>query len=299
MANTLPISLSMGSLPSTVQWTPQQLADAIAARLSLVTSQTFALFVTGSTAPTSNVGPWLKNGKEWWVWSNSDGAYVPIDIVQASLGYIISSSAPDSSVYQFWIETAPGGSPLAIKIYFSGAWVDVYATKFADYSTTTQMNTAIAAAVAGIPAAPSTYPGVGSNSVAQSIPTTSVSTKILITVATINPAPGPINTGTSRYEVPATGNYLVSATTQFDNNTATASGVEVQLGLFKNGSDTGIGDQDGTPSPNGGRWSPGFTVMVPLVAGDYLELFVSIGDGVGTGAVNLTDFQFSVFRVSA
>lgn len=144
---TLPLNIQMGALPPTVQWTPQMLADAIAARLSITTQQAFALFVTGSTEPSSDVGPWLKNGTEWWVWSNTDGAYVPITINQESLGYFIGSAAPDQNIYQFWIETTVGGSPVSLKTYYSGAWVDVYASQFANYPTTAQMN----AAIAGIP----------------------------------------------------------------------------------------------------------------------------------------------------
>lgn len=164
MSNTLPVSIAMGALPASGKWTPQQLADLMVARMSLITSATFALFVTGSTEPSSDVGPWLKNGNEWWVWNATSGDYQPIEINQASLGYFIGSAAPNPLVYQFWIETTAGGSPLAVKIFYSGAWVDVYAAtlasyqtiaaytaSIANYSTTAQMTAAIAAAIAGIP----------------------------------------------------------------------------------------------------------------------------------------------------
>lgn len=133
--STLPLNIEMGALPASVLWTPQQLGDAIAERLRITTQQTFALFVSGSTEPSSNVGPWLRNGTEWYVWSDILGAYEPITIPSASLGYWIGPDAPDGAVYSFWIETAAGGSPLALKTYFSGAWVDVYATTLAAYLT--------------------------------------------------------------------------------------------------------------------------------------------------------------------
>lgn len=164
--STLPLNIQMSALPPNVLWTPQQLGDAIAARLAITTQQTFALFVAGTTEPSSNVGPWLKDNETWYVWSDVDGGYVPQTIPAASLGYWIGPDAPDPSVYQFWIETAAGGSPLALKIYYSGGWVDVYATTLAsyltiataaatyqtladmaNYSTTAQMNAAIAAAL--------------------------------------------------------------------------------------------------------------------------------------------------------
>lgn len=128
MADSLPIQIQLGALPAAVRWTPQQLGDALVARMRLVTAQTFALFVAGSTEPSSNSGPWLKNDSEWWVWSDTAGAYVPITITPESLGYTIGSVAPDPNVYSFWIETTAGGSPLALKIYYAGAWTDVYAS---------------------------------------------------------------------------------------------------------------------------------------------------------------------------
>lgn len=78
MANELPITIQMGALPPSVRWTPQQLFDAGVARMSLVTAQTFALFVSGSTAPLTNVGPWFNTTTlTWWVWDNGTGAYIP------------------------------------------------------------------------------------------------------------------------------------------------------------------------------------------------------------------------------
>lgn len=74
--NTLPITIQMSALPPSVKWTPQQLGDAIAERLSLVTAQTFALFVTGSTAPLYDAGPFLKDGLTWYVWDSVTGSYI-------------------------------------------------------------------------------------------------------------------------------------------------------------------------------------------------------------------------------
>lgn len=303
MSNTLPITIQMGALPSTVRWTPQQLADAMVERMSLVTSQTFALFVTGSTAPTSNVGPWLKNGNEWWVWSNSDGAYVPIEIVQASLGYIISSSAPDPTIYQFWIETAPGGSPLSIKIYYNSAWTDVYATALvaalAPYSTTTQMNAAIAAAVAG-----ATFPSYPAQAVIagspQVINVDATPHKVLFTSDPINPAPAPFVIATSRYVAPANGVYSISMFAQFDNNTGVAATMQVLLAIYKNGVDTGKGGADETPNPPGSRWFPTFGgILLELATNDYVEVWASLQDGTNTGNVDLTATNLNVVRVSA
>jgi hypothetical protein len=135
MANTLPLNIEMAALPPNVASTPQQLADMIAARLFITTQQSFALFVSGSTEPGSNVGPWLKDGTTWYVWDSVSGDYVPQTIEPSSLGYFIGNSAPDPTVYSFWIETAVSGEPLALKIYYSGSWTDVYADTLSNYLT--------------------------------------------------------------------------------------------------------------------------------------------------------------------
>lgn len=170
MADSLPVTIQMGALPVAVKWTPQQLADAMVARMRLVTAQTFALFVAGSTEPGSNSGPWLKNDSEWWVWSNVAGAYVPITIPAASLGYFIGENAPDQNVYAFWIQTTALGSPLALKIYYSGAWVDVYAAAMASYLTIAAAAATYAPlaspALTGTPTGPTAAPGTNTAQIA-------------------------------------------------------------------------------------------------------------------------------------
>ncbi len=308
-SNTLPITIQMGALSPNVKWIPQQLADAIAARLSLVTAQSFALFVSGSTEPASNVGPWLRNGEEWYVWSNDSGSYVPQSISQASLGYIISSSAPDPTQYQVWIQTEVSGSPLAVKIYYSGSWVDVYAATLATYATVAALNAAIAqevidrnaaiaAAVAG--ATFPSYPAQATvETTPQAIPVDGAAHKVVFETAPLNPAPAPFNIVASRYIAPAAGIYAICCTTQFDNDTGVASSMQALIVVYKNGVDTGLGDGDSTPSPTGSRWFPGFTTLIQLAQNDYLELWVELNDGVNTGSVDLTTTDFGVWRISA
>lgn len=149
MANQLPVTIDFGALPNTGQgYTPQEFADRLGLNGQIFTAQDFALFTTGATAPTSDTGPWAKDGNTWYYWDNVTGTYIPFIIEQSSLGYWIGSVAPDPTVYNFWIETTAGGSPLALKTYYAAAWVDVYATVIGNYPTIAQMNAAIAAAVA-------------------------------------------------------------------------------------------------------------------------------------------------------
>lgn len=297
MSTTLPLVIQLGALPPSVQWTPQQLGDALVARMSIVTSQSYALFVTGSTAPTSNVGPWFKTpDNEWYGWSDTAGAYVPISIVQASLGYIISSAAPDPLIYQFWIETTVGGSPLAIKIYYSGAWVDVYATTFASYSTTTQMNAAIAAAVSG--ASFPVYPAKAGILAAQTIDINNTYQQLTLNVTSINPVPAPFNIVSYRYIAPAAGIYQFAFKAQIDDASSTPATLEINVAVYKNGvllEGSEASQVNATPS----RWVADLTSMVSLAANDYLEMFVKAEDGVNTGDIEVLNVSFTVNRISA
>lgn len=67
-------SLPEGFCPANMQ----ELANAIAARLIISPSTEFNTFAIGSTAPASNVGPWLKDCLEWFVFDDSTASYIPI-----------------------------------------------------------------------------------------------------------------------------------------------------------------------------------------------------------------------------
>jgi hypothetical protein len=341
MPNQLPVTIDFGTLPANGQgYTPQEFANRLGVNGRIFTEQQFALFTTGVTAPTSDTGPWAANGNSWYYWDNDTGSYVPFIIPQESLRYFVGNTEPDPDIYEFWIQLDGSGSPLALKTYFSGAWVDVYSSAgymtvaafnaaIAAYSTTAQMNTAISSALAPYAttaamnaaiaasaastlasangytnsqiAALTTYPAQGVSVGTQTVAIDGVAHKVNLGSAPINPAPAPFDTGNSRYVAPATGIYQVSASTQFDNDTGNAALMEVILGLFKNGVFVGdaLGDQDSTPSPNGSRWSPSFSGLVALTAGDYLELFTTVNDGGSGGNITVTVAQLSVNRASA
>lgn len=134
MPNQLPLTVQMGALPLNIQGTPQQLADAIAARLSIVTQQSLALFVSGTTEPSSDAGPWYNTATEpglWYGFSPVLGNYQPLPVADVSLKYILSSSAPDPSIFQLWVKLNGAGKALGVYTYYNGAWHDVYEDVFA------------------------------------------------------------------------------------------------------------------------------------------------------------------------
>lgn len=323
MATALPVQIQMGALPPNIKVTPQQLADLMVARMSLVSEQEFSLFASGTTEPASNVGPWLKttdSGGEWYVWSNDTGDYVPISVPAQSLGYVVSATEPDPATTFFWIQLDGLGSPLALKTYYSGAWVDVYASQltlkaplaspaftgtptaptptYPDNTTKVATTAYVTAAIAAIPSpgAFQSYPADATNTVAQSIPTDGTPTKVTMGSALVNPD-GSFNTGTSRYTAAATGVYSFACSSVFNNDTGNAATMRVALRIYVNGVDTGIGDQDNTPSPNDSEWSPSFGgILGSLNNGDYVEVFAVANDG-GSAAIDLTTIHFSCFRV--
>ena len=53
----------------------QALATEISERLMITPSEPWSSFINGGAQPSSNVGPYLRNGNEWLVWSDSLGTY--------------------------------------------------------------------------------------------------------------------------------------------------------------------------------------------------------------------------------
>jgi len=66
----------------------------------------------------------LKDGTTWYVWSDAVGGYIPATTAPTSLGYIVSVTAPDPTVYQVWFQVSASGVPLYVRAYNSnvGKW---------------------------------------------------------------------------------------------------------------------------------------------------------------------------------
>ncbi len=147
MPTTVPVTFRASPLPQNFVGTPQQFADALVARLAIEAQTQIAFYVTGSVAPSSDVGAWLKNGVTWYVWDVVTGAYIPEIIESESLKYIAQVTEPDPNKYTFWIELDGGGAATAIKTYSALAWHDVYEATFANIYTKAQTDAAITAAI--------------------------------------------------------------------------------------------------------------------------------------------------------
>lgn len=77
MASQLPVTFRAAPLPYNWSGTPNDFLSALVARLAIDSQSQIALINVGSVPPTSDIGPWLKDGVEWYVWDPISGTYVP------------------------------------------------------------------------------------------------------------------------------------------------------------------------------------------------------------------------------
>lgn len=119
-------------IPATFRGTPDDLAVEIVKRMQIVSPSGTAFIFTGDTEPTSNVGPWLKDGTKWYVWDENIKRYVPLDITDSQVNwYWLSASTPPTSNPSVWLRTTKDatdtdpthGSPLGWYLFDGTSWV--------------------------------------------------------------------------------------------------------------------------------------------------------------------------------
>lgn len=305
MPNPVTFDVSAGALPEGLDTDPQGLLQEFAARLIISPSVPWSSFTVGAAQPTSNLGPWFKDGKELWVWDDTLSTYIPVvaaAVLDAnggsqypSLRYAVSSLAPNPTTYSFWIELNSAGKAIDIKHYSSGAWKSIFEDTFAsiqtqftnittNYPTNTAMNTAITNAVDAVRV---NYPVSAALTVNQTVPisTLATNTKLLFNTVTIDPD-SVYDATNSRFVAPVNGIYLVSAEIQIDNNTGDAANMETSLIILKNSGNYQASGMS-ISSPPGARWYPQVSLLVPLAVGDIVEIALSLDDGTNTGNVTV------------
>lgn len=129
-------------LPTNFRGTPQQIFEAILERLELVSDSED--FVINDNMPTSNQGPWLKGGKQWWVWDEDTSTYVPLDVsASTNIKEIVVSAieppAPGEDDPKVWLKI-DGLTVVGIFYWFGEptGWVTV-AAELQPNSITTEM----------------------------------------------------------------------------------------------------------------------------------------------------------------
>lgn len=98
--------IQMGPIPTTFAGTPQEFANEMIRRMKIVSPSGSSFFVVSAVEPTSNVGPWLKNGTQWWVFDEATKRYVPLDIsASETRWYWIGNSTPVDVDPPLWLKT--------------------------------------------------------------------------------------------------------------------------------------------------------------------------------------------------
>jgi len=108
--NRTNLVLRAAPLPQDFQGTVQEFFEEMVRRLAILSPVGTNFFVIGEVEPSSNVGPWLKNGTQWWVFSASAGRYIPQDISASQLPLFFAQDAnpgtpgPDDPLV--WLRTS-------------------------------------------------------------------------------------------------------------------------------------------------------------------------------------------------
>lgn len=285
MATPLPITFRISPLTPGKKYTPQQFADAIAARLSIDTQEELSLFVSGSIAPTTDQGPWLANGTTWYVWDSATGAYVPQPLSFESLKYIASQTPPDQNIYTFWILLDSAGKAQGIYYYSTGAWRSVYDDSFLALQSEIAIKT-------------QQYPFRGDSAADQTL-TAAGDNAVVTFTETFDPT----NVfGASTFTAPVAGYYQINTKVNMEASGGAPTANTVIVKLIKNGSTSGIENEFATcPIIDGdlGQHTYNINTMLSLAANDTIQVYVECSaTGAGNWVIKESGTYFSGHRVT-
>ena len=115
--NATNLYIQSSPIPATFKGSPNDLFTEMIKRMRILSPSGTNFIFVGDTEPTSNVGPWLKNGTQWYVWDPSTKRYVPQNISASfTPGFFIGNSRPTSTNPTVWLQTTQdptSSSPLA------------------------------------------------------------------------------------------------------------------------------------------------------------------------------------------
>lgn len=104
--NATNLLIEAAPLPATFTGGPQDLYAAMIRRMRIVSPSGTNFFFVGDSEPTSNVGPWLKNGTQWWVFDTLTKRYIPLDISASfTAAFWMQATTPPSSNPPAWLRT--------------------------------------------------------------------------------------------------------------------------------------------------------------------------------------------------
>lgn len=106
--------IQMAQLPPTFKGTPQDLSVEMIKRMRIVSPNGVNFIFIGDVEPTSNVGPWLKGGTQWWVWDDQTNRYVPQDLSASfTAPFAVGNSTPSATNPPVWLKTTQDATDLA------------------------------------------------------------------------------------------------------------------------------------------------------------------------------------------
>ena len=123
--------IQMAPLPATFKGSPQDFAVAMVQRMKILSPNGTNFIFIGDVEPISNVGPWLRGGTQWWVWSETIKRYVPLDIsASETRWYWMGASTPTSTPPQVWLKTTKDatdqdpshGEPIGWYVFDGTSW---------------------------------------------------------------------------------------------------------------------------------------------------------------------------------
>lgn len=124
--------IEMSGLPPTFRGTPQEFFAEAVRRMKIVSPNGTNFIYIGDIEPTSNVGPWLKNGDRWYVFDEDLKRYVPLNIEDSEKSwFFVQASVPDDVDPPLWLKTekdsteaSPGFGEIVGWYFWNGAlWV--------------------------------------------------------------------------------------------------------------------------------------------------------------------------------
>lgn len=129
---TTSLVIESAPVPETFNGTPNDFRVELVKRLRILSPNGTNFIFIGSVEPTSNVGPWLKNGTQWFVWDPATKRYVPLDVsASVTIPFFIGASTPATSSPPVWLltdkdqsEADPSvGNPIGWYVFNGTAWV--------------------------------------------------------------------------------------------------------------------------------------------------------------------------------
>lgn len=137
-------------LPTTFEGKPNDFLAAMVKRMRIVSPNGANFIFIGDIQPTTNVGPWLKGGTQWYVWSDTQNTYVPLDVsASVTIPFFIGNATPATSSPPVWLQTTENstdanpngfGSPISWYTWNGTTWVPFNSVIFSGPTTSRPQN---------------------------------------------------------------------------------------------------------------------------------------------------------------